>query len=147
MFAKGLLIAFVTCLSESMDDVQPITNPSNDHKGGELLHNNEIMEEAKIAVDKEHQIPLLQGLKAYKKAILWSILLSSAVIMEGFDTVLVGLVLLLPYLLRSDFPVHQIGSYLAFPSFNNTFANQVVDGTPSITAPWQAAGKSSCADF
>ena len=35
----------------------------------------------------------------------------------------------------------QIGSYLAFPSFNNTFGNQVTDGTPSITAPWQAAGK------
>lgn len=33
----------------------------------------------------------------------------------------------------------QIGSYLGFPSFNNTFGNQVVDGAPSITAPWQSA--------
>jgi SP family general alpha glucoside:H+ symporter-like MFS transporter len=32
-----------------------------------------------------------------------------------------------------------IGSYLGFASFNNTFGNQVVDGAPSITAPWQAA--------
>ena len=40
-------------------------------------------------------------------------------------------------------PIIQIGSYLGFPSFNNTFGNQVAaDGTPSITAAWQAAGES-----
>lgn len=35
--------------------------------------------------------------------------------------------------------VWQIGSYLGFPSFNRTFGNQIVDGEPSITAPWQSA--------
>ena len=35
--------------------------------------------------------------------------------------------------------LQQIGSYLGFPSFNNTFGNQFVDGEPSITAPWQSA--------
>ncbi len=33
----------------------------------------------------------------------------------------------------------QIGSYLGFPSFNRTFGNQIVDGAPSISAPWQSA--------
>ncbi|KAK5949970.1 hypothetical protein OHC33_008931 [Knufia fluminis] len=75
---------------------------------------------AQNATAKEHNLTLRQALKAYPKAIMWSILLSSAVIMEGYDTLL-------------------IGSYLGFPSFNNTFGNQVVDGAPSITAPWQSA--------
>ncbi|ORY23125.1 MFS maltose permease MalP [Naematelia encephala] len=79
-----------------------------------------MVDDAIVATSKEHSLTLRQGLKAYRKAIGWSILLSSAVIMEGYDTIL-------------------IGSYLGFASFNNTFGNQVVDGTPSITAPWQSA--------
>ncbi|KAK3686781.1 hypothetical protein LTR37_019460 [Vermiconidia calcicola] len=76
--------------------------------------------DAQAATAKEHSLTLSQALKAYPKAIMWSILLSSAVVMEGYDTLL-------------------IGSYLGFPSFNNTFGNQVVEGEPSITAPWQSA--------
>ncbi len=45
--------------------------------------------EAKAATAKEHSMTVRQGLKAYRKAIGWSILLSSAVIMEGYDTILV----------------------------------------------------------
>ena len=59
-----------------------------------------------------------------------------AVIMEGFDTVLVSDVDL-----TRAIDADQIGSCLGFASFNNTFGNQVVDGVPSITAPWQSAGK------
>jgi SP family general alpha glucoside:H+ symporter-like MFS transporter len=110
--------------------------------GGHALHattsvsEKEVTEEARMATSKEHNLTVRQGIKAYKKAIGWSILLSSAVIMEGYDTILVspchlGLVMV------AD---PQIGSYLGLPAFNNTFGNQVVDGTPSITAPWQAAG-------
>ena len=33
----------------------------------------------------------------------------------------------------------QIGSYLAFPSFNNTFGNIQTENGPGITASWQAA--------
>jgi MFS transporter, SP family, general alpha glucoside:H+ symporter len=47
------------------------------------------VDDAQIAADKEHQLTLVEALKAYPKAIAWSVLLSTAVIMEGFDTVLV----------------------------------------------------------
>lgn len=81
----------------------------------------EVVEEANIATDKEHNLTLARGLKAYPKAIAWSILLSTAVVMEGYDTIL-------------------IGSFLAFPSFLNTFSNtQTSDGTLEISAPWQSA--------
>lgn len=52
---------------------------------------NDVSEEAKMATSKEHGMTVRQGLKAYRKAIGWSILLSSAVIMEGYDTILVSL--------------------------------------------------------
>lgn len=48
------------------------------------------VEEARAAIAKEHNLTLRQGLKAYPKAIMWSLLLSSAVIMEGYDTILVS---------------------------------------------------------
>jgi len=50
----------------------------------------EVADEARLATAKEHGLTLRQGLKAYRKAIGWSILLSSAVIMEGYDTILVS---------------------------------------------------------
>jgi SP family general alpha glucoside:H+ symporter-like MFS transporter len=50
---------------------------------------SDIVQDAQQATNKEHRLTFMTGMKAYKKAILWSILLSSAVIMEGYDTILV----------------------------------------------------------
>ncbi|KAK0812155.1 hypothetical protein LTR02_000855 [Friedmanniomyces endolithicus] len=91
--------------------------PANDEQIGDIKSH---LDDAKLATSKEHGLTVLQGLKPYRKAIGWSVMLSMAVIMEGYDTTL-------------------IGSYLGFASFNNTFGDQVVDGVPSISAPWQAA--------
>lgn len=57
-------------------------------------HGDEKVEfaEAQAATAKEHNLTLPQALKAYPKAIAWSILLSSAVVMEGYDTLLVRFV-------------------------------------------------------
>ncbi|KAK5162883.1 uncharacterized protein LTR77_011140 [Saxophila tyrrhenica] len=96
------------------------THDDNDRKVEHTNNNKVEAAEAQVATAKEHGLTLTQALKAYPKAIGWSILLSSAVVMEGYDTIL-------------------IGSYFGFPSFNNTFGNQVVNGEPSITAPWQSA--------
>ncbi|CAD6570669.1 MAG: hypothetical protein TREMPRED_005948 [Tremellales sp. Tagirdzhanova-0007] len=93
--------------------------PSDEKHAGDNSH-YVAADDVQKATSKEHELTVRQGLKAYPKAIAWSVLLSTAVVMEGYDTIL-------------------IGSYLGFPSFNNTFGNQVVDGSPSITAPWQAA--------
>lgn len=46
--------------------------------------------QAQAATAKEHSLTLSQALRAYPKAIMWSILLSSAVVMEGYDTLLVS---------------------------------------------------------
>lgn len=41
--------------------------------------------DAKIAATVEHETTLWQALKSNQKAALWSVLLSTTVIMEGYD--------------------------------------------------------------
>jgi len=50
-----------------------------------------IAEDAAKATQAEHRMTLLEGLRTYPKAVGWSILISTAVVMEGFDTILMGL--------------------------------------------------------
>lgn len=75
--------------------------------------------DAQKATDAEHSMTLMQGLKAYPKAIAWSMLLSTCIIMEGFDVVL-------------------IGSFYALPAFNKKFGSLASDGTYQVSAPWQS---------
>lgn len=76
--------------------------------------------DAKDATDKEHRMTLRQALKLYPKAIGWSIFLSSAVAMEGYDIVL-------------------IASFFAFPPFTKQFGKQLANEKYQVTAPWQSA--------
>lgn len=74
--------------------------------------------EAVAATDLEHQLGIWKSLKLYPKATAWSILLSTALVMEGFDVVLVG-------------------SLYAFPAFQQKFGSQLPDGSWQISAAWQ----------
>lgn len=49
-----------------------------------------LAENAAKATAVEHSMTILDGLRTYPKALGWSILLSSAVVMEGFDTIIMG---------------------------------------------------------
>ncbi|KAJ0418867.1 general substrate transporter [Aspergillus carlsbadensis] len=75
--------------------------------------------EAQAALDKEHSMTTLQALKTYRKAVAWSILMSCAIIMEGYDVVL-------------------IGSFFAYPAFNQKYGQLMSDGTYGLEAKWQA---------
>ncbi|KAJ6103514.1 hypothetical protein N7486_005941 [Penicillium sp. IBT 16267x] len=46
--------------------------------------------EAKQASDEEHAQTLFQALRANRKAVAWSMLISMSIIMEGYDTILTG---------------------------------------------------------
>jgi SP family general alpha glucoside:H+ symporter-like MFS transporter len=61
-----------------------------------------------------------QGIRLYPRAIAWSMVISMAVVMEGFDNAL-------------------IGSFYAFPAFQKKYGQRFPDGTWGLTAPWQAA--------
>ena len=51
---------------------------------------NEIFDHAKSATAKEQQMSLWQGIKLYPKAVLWSMLISTCICMEGYDLCLLS---------------------------------------------------------
>ena len=46
--------------------------------------------EAKHATDEEHAQTLWQALRDNRKAVLWSVIISLSIVMEGYDVVLMG---------------------------------------------------------
>lgn len=74
---------------------------------------------AKQAAEEEHNLGLFDAIRRYPKAALWSILVSTSIIMEGYDIVL-------------------IQSFFAQPSFRQKYG-QYIESTDSfeITASWQ----------
>ncbi|KAI4601154.1 hypothetical protein KJ359_012341 [Pestalotiopsis sp. 9143b] len=74
--------------------------------------------DAARTTDVEHQMGFVQSLKLYRKGALWSLALSTAIIMEGFDLIL-------------------LNSLFGFPSFKKKFGRALPDGTYDLTAAWQ----------
>ncbi|KAJ5723144.1 General alpha-glucoside permease [Penicillium malachiteum] len=75
--------------------------------------------EANRATAAEQNMGLWQGLRTYPHAVGWSILFSSALIMEGYDS---GL----------------ISNLFAYEPFAKTFGNEQPNGTYQVTAAWQS---------
>lgn len=78
-----------------------------------------LTQDANKASKSEQSMTLMDGLRLYPKAVAWSVLLSTAIIMEGFDKVL-------------------IGNLIAVPAFKQRFGSQLADGTYEVTAAWQS---------
>jgi SP family general alpha glucoside:H+ symporter-like MFS transporter len=62
---------------------------------------------------------LRQAIRTYPKAVMWSIFFSTAVVMEGYDLVL-------------------IGAFFAYPTFQHKYGTLTAKGKWQIPAPWQA---------
>ena len=62
---------------------------------------------------------LMQGLRLYPKAVAWSILISTTIVMEGYDVSLVG-------------------NFYAFDTFNRKYGELTSEGTYEVPASWQA---------
>ncbi|QKX59838.1 uncharacterized protein TRUGW13939_06980 [Talaromyces rugulosus] len=79
-----------------------------------------LQSEAKVATEAEHGMTVRDAVKRYPKAVAWSILFSTAIIMEGYDIVLVS-------------------AFFAYPSFQKKFGESVDNGaTYQVPAPWQS---------
>lgn len=50
----------------------------------------DVIDHARSAAAKEQKMTLMQGIKLYPKAVGWSVLISTCIVMEGFDIVLVN---------------------------------------------------------
>ncbi len=51
---------------------------------------NAVVDFAKTAAEKEHNMTLREGVRLYPKAIAWSMLISTCIIMEGYDVCLIN---------------------------------------------------------
>ncbi|PWY72032.1 sugar transporter [Aspergillus eucalypticola CBS 122712] len=96
---------------------QPPT-PSTDRQDS-MASAAKIIQNAKAATDKEQKMTLLQGVKLYPKAVAWSILISTCIVMEGYDISLVN-------------------NFYAFPQFNRKYGELSADGTYQVPARWQS---------
>ncbi|KAK7212799.1 hypothetical protein V2G26_019977 [Clonostachys chloroleuca] len=101
---------------------------TQDHKGatlGELEHvdtTEQVLNDHSMArqgAEGEHKLGFWAAMRLYPKAAMWSILLSTAIIMEGYDIVL-------------------IQSFFAQPSFKAKYGEYIAStDTYEITASWQ----------
>ncbi|KAI1639133.1 sugar transporter-like protein [Biscogniauxia mediterranea] len=75
--------------------------------------------EAKRATEDEHAQTLFQALKQNRRAVFWSLLISMTIIMEGYDTIL-------------------IGNFFAYPTFQRKFGDYYgPDVGWQVSGPWQ----------
>src|SRR5690349_6426321 len=80
----------------------------------------DINQNAREATLIEHNLSLKEALRKYPKAVFWSIMVSTAIIMEGYDIVLVT-------------------SLFAQPAFAERFGRLLADGSYQVPGPWQSA--------
>lgn len=58
---------------------------------------------------------LLQGIRLYPKAVMWSVLISTCIVMEGYDISLVN-------------------NFYAFPQFNRKYGQRVANDEYEVSA-------------
>ncbi|KAL4813250.1 general substrate transporter [Aspergillus spinulosporus] len=73
------------------------------------------LEQARIATAQEHSLSFTEGLRTYRKAVMWSMLFSLAVIMEGYDTTL-------------------LQSFFAFPEFVRKYGSPIYASTSNASS-------------
>ncbi|CAG8944419.1 unnamed protein product [Penicillium salamii] len=75
--------------------------------------------EAKQATDDEHSQTLMQCLRENRKAVMWSVLVSLSIVMEGYDTILMA-------------------NFFAYPEFQKKYGQDYGgDIGWQVSAPWQ----------
>lgn len=79
-------------------------------------HSQDAAQAANIA---EHELTVRQALRTYKWAVAWSLLISTSIIMEGYDTIL-------------------IGNFLGYPAFRNQFGEYSAPSGYQVSANWQS---------
>jgi len=76
-------------------DIQPAHDPSVDDQldRDDIARTktaDRIISDARLATEKEQRMTLLEGVRLYPKAIMWSMLISTCIVMEGYDVCLIN---------------------------------------------------------
>ncbi|KAH6611562.1 hypothetical protein Trco_001582 [Trichoderma cornu-damae] len=124
-FYRRLIVAF--CNNALVSQPIPI-NTSFWNKGPYKMDKAEpkaaatqrkLLADAEDATAREHELGFLQAIKLYPRAVAWSVIISTALVMDGYDTKL-------------------IGSLFAQPAFQKAYGERQPNGSYQVTAPWQA---------
>lgn len=75
-------------MNDRTSSVNMDKTPTAEHH--EPIQSEVLAAEASQAAHAEHEMSVLQAIKTYPKAIGWSVLVSSTLIMEGYDLALLG---------------------------------------------------------
>ena len=75
--------------------------------------------DAKAATQSEHSMTILEALRLYPKAVGWSVLLSLAIVMEGYDTIL-------------------LTQFFAVPGFKKHYGEPTGNGDYEVSTAWQS---------
>ncbi|KAL3459043.1 general substrate transporter [Aspergillus heterothallicus] len=107
-------------MPDSDKDIQAPKAPTAEHDD-HPYEKPDAEQEARIrqTIDKERTTSVREALRLYPKAVAWSILLSTTVIMEGYDLLLVS-------------------SFFAFQPWVRKYGEQQPDGSYELSAPWQS---------
>lgn len=80
-----------------------------------------LKEDANLATEDEHNTTFIQAVRRYPKAVAWSGIVSLCIIMDGYDTALMG-------------------SLFGFPAFQKKYGYEIDNsGEYTLSAPWQMA--------
>jgi SP family general alpha glucoside:H+ symporter-like MFS transporter len=99
---------------DAIENAAPLRFPRRDQlEPSESM--DKLVENARAATRKEHEMTLWQGIRLYPKAVFWSLLISTCIAMEGYDISLVN-------------------NFYAFPVFNRKYGERLADGTYQVPA-------------
>lgn len=114
--------------SESGHDVEGIAPyPGPQVEGAEpCIADIKHADAAKSAAEHEQQMGLIASAHLYPKAIMFSCIMSLAIVMEGYDTSL-------------------LGGFFAPPAFQLKFGKPAGNGIYQVSAPWQAGFQNGAA--
>jgi SP family general alpha glucoside:H+ symporter-like MFS transporter len=126
--AKGSALEIERRLSDrrpSAISLAPFNDGNTDTGGRRILSislGNEFVnltQDAKAATAAEHAMSVRDALRLYPKAVAFSMILSLALVMEGYDTAL-------------------LGAFYALPQFQEKYGRRLPDGSYQLTAAWQS---------
>lgn len=87
-----------------------------------------VIQNAKAATEKEQSMTLMQGIRLYPKAVLWSVLISTCIAMEGYDISLVN-------------------NFYAFPQFKRKYGEVLDNGKYEVSAAVSSTNSGSSRPF
>ena len=89
------------------------------HEVNDNAEFQEVVRAAQHHSGQEHKMTLMEGFRTYPKAMAWSVALSTCIIMEGYDTII-------------------LGNFYGMTSFNKKYGTlDPTTGDYSLTAAWQ----------